>query len=68
MNALKVHERYLAYLAEQERQIEHEHIEKMAPEEHEQYKREQAERHERLRDMFDVFPKVLSSLNIKPYV
>lgn len=53
MNALKAHERHLVYLAEQERRMEREHIEKMTPEEREQYEKEQAERRERLKDAFD---------------
>lgn len=53
MNAMKAHERHLAYLAEQKWQMERERIEKMTPEEREQYKKEQAERRERLKDVFD---------------
>ena len=53
MNALKAHERHLAYLAEQERQIERERIEKMTSEEREQYEKKQAERRERLKDVYD---------------
>lgn len=68
MNALKAHERHLAYLAEQERQMERERIEKMTPEEREQYEKEQAERRERLKDTLAALPMALSYLNIKPYV
>ena len=68
MNALKAHERHLADLAEQERQMERERIEKMTPEEREQYERDRQERLSTFKDKFAVLPVALSYLNVKPYM
>ena len=67
MNALKAHERYQKYLAEQERQVEIKRIKNMTPEERAEYKKEQEELRNRLNKHLSTFALVSSMLSAKPY-